>query len=147
MYQCTKGELEVRSDSSNKTYTIRAHGRYGLPDCSCTAYGIARNRKIRELGLTGKGAEIAGTCKHLNRHLGELCEWQGNDRVDGECPKCGAPIVRAMAEYQNDGRLKGTHLTQPSPVANAPLMNAQEIDVEAERVKASLTALLESMGK
>jgi hypothetical protein len=59
--------FKIESDSdAGKFYTVDIAGP---PTCDCIAYRIARNRRVKELGLTGQHAEIFASCKHIGQVL------------------------------------------------------------------------------
>lgn len=88
-------ETEVKSSSSDKTYTVRFgpnDGKYQYDwSCTCPAYEY------------GNGLDENGHCKHIRavRESDEYCGWNemfdAGEPIEDEngervCPECGSPV-------------------------------------------------------
>lgn len=146
MHRCSKGEMTV---SGSKDYRLRVHGQDGFPDCQCMAFVMNRNKRKKELDLVGKNSTVGGTCKHLDWHLNEMCDWQGEPRLDGKCPKCGADTVEAVVETFSTGRVKGTAATEPAKAAaksaKKKMPTQAEIDADFEKAKEGFLSILNNL--
>lgn len=92
--QMSQTVYTMASDSSaDKVYTVRAFLPDGSdPTCDCTAFAISRNRD------GGKNHGGKGWCKHVQRALAGVCQWQATpdaepQTIPGVCPRCGGPTT------------------------------------------------------
>lgn len=85
MEECASwhSSIEVKSDTSDKVYTIQWYGPEGGASCDCPAYKYSGDKR---------------DCKHIAKAFKSGCFWHqqwSDEKLEksGTCPRCGGETI------------------------------------------------------